>query len=56
MAKLNAGRPNDALGDFQVLTLMADAPQDVRERAEAAITLIKAGTATPRWKSASASR
>ena len=46
MAKLNAGRPNEALGDFQVLTLMADAPQDVRERAQAAITLIKAGTAT----------
>jgi hypothetical protein len=46
MAKLNAGRPKDALSDFQVLTLMADAPQDVRERAQAAITLIKAGTAT----------
>ena len=46
MAKLNAGRPNDALSDFQVLTLMADAPQDVRERAQAAITLIKAGTAS----------
>ncbi|HEX4199765.1 MAG TPA: tetratricopeptide repeat protein [Caulobacteraceae bacterium] len=46
MAKLNAGRPQAALGDFQVLSLMADAPQDVRERAQAAITLIKAGTAT----------
>jgi len=46
MAKLNAGRPDDALTDFQVLTLMADAPQDVRERAQAAITLIKAGTAS----------
>ncbi len=46
MAKLNAGKPQDALSDFQVLTLMADAPQDVRERAEAAITLIKAGTAS----------
>jgi hypothetical protein len=46
MAKLAAGRPNDALGDFQVLTLMTDAPQDVRQRAEAAITLIKAGTAS----------
>jgi hypothetical protein len=45
MAKLNAGRSKDALSDFQVLTLMADAPQDVRERAQAAITLIKAGTA-----------
>ncbi len=46
MAKLNAGRPKEAVSDFQVLTLMADAPQDVRERAQAAITLIKAGTAT----------
>ncbi len=46
MAKLNAGRPKDALSDFQVLSLMADAPQDVRERAQAAVTLIKAGTAT----------
>jgi hypothetical protein len=45
MAKLNAGRPNDALSDFQVLTLMADAPQDVHERAQAAIVLIKGGTA-----------
>ena len=46
MAKLNAGRPKEALSDFQTLTLMEDAPQDVRERAQAAITLIKAGTAT----------
>jgi hypothetical protein len=46
MAKLNAGRPKDALSDFEVLTLMADAPQDVRERAQAAIILIKGGTAT----------
>jgi hypothetical protein len=46
LAKLNAGRPQDALADFQVLTLMADAPQDVRQRAQAAITLIKGGTAT----------
>lgn len=45
MAKLNAGRPKDALSDFQVLVLMADAPQDVRARAQAAITLIKGGTA-----------
>ena len=37
--------PNDALGDFQVLRLMADAPDDVRERAQAAIILIKGGTA-----------
>lgn len=45
MAKLNAGRPKDALADFQVLTLMADAPEDVRQRANAAIVLIKGGTA-----------
>jgi hypothetical protein len=45
MAKLNAGRPNDALSDFQALSLMVDAPPDVRERAQAAIILIKGGTA-----------
>jgi hypothetical protein len=45
MAKLNAGRPKEALSDFQTLILMEDAPQDVRERAQAAVTLIKAGTA-----------
>jgi hypothetical protein len=42
---MNAGRTKDALGDFQVLMLMADASQDVRERAQAAIILIKGGTA-----------
>jgi hypothetical protein len=46
MAKLNAGRPKDAVSDFTVLTLMTDAPQDVRERAQAALTLIRAGPAT----------
>jgi hypothetical protein len=45
LAKLNAGRPTDALSDFQVLALMADAPQDVHERAQAAIAVIKGGTA-----------
>jgi hypothetical protein len=45
MAKLNAGRPQDALGDFQVLSLMADAPADVRQRAQAAMVLIRGGTA-----------
>jgi hypothetical protein len=45
LAKLNAGRPTDALSDFQVLALMADAPQDVRERAQAAMAVIKGGTA-----------
>jgi hypothetical protein len=43
MAKLNAGRPKDALADFQVLTLMTDAPQDVRQRAQAAIVIIRGG-------------
>jgi hypothetical protein len=46
MAQLNAGRTKEALSSFQALTLMEDAPQDVRERAQAAITLIKAGTAS----------
>ncbi len=45
LAKLEAGRPQDALSDFQVLSLMTDAPQDVRERAQAAIAVIKGGTA-----------
>jgi hypothetical protein len=45
LAKLNAGRATDALSDFQVLALMADAPADVRERAKAAIAVIKGGTA-----------
>jgi hypothetical protein len=45
MAKLNAGRANDALGDFQALRLAPDAPDDVRERAQAAIILIKDGAA-----------
>jgi len=46
LAKLEAGRPQDALSDFQVLSLMADAPQDVRERAQVATAMIKGGTAT----------
>ena len=45
LAKLNAGRPTDALSDFQVLALMTDAPQDVRQRAQAAMAVIKGGTA-----------
>jgi hypothetical protein len=45
LAKLEAGRPQDALSDFQVLSLMTDAPPDVRERAQAAMAVIKGGTA-----------
>jgi hypothetical protein len=46
LAKLEAARPQDALSDFQVLSLMTDAPQDVRERAQAAMAVIKGGTAS----------
>ncbi len=45
LAKLKAGRPNDALSDFQAIALMPDAPQDVRERAQAAIAVIRGGSA-----------
>lgn len=45
MAKLQAGRAKDARSDFSVLTLMASAPQSMRERAQAAISLIDSGTA-----------
>jgi hypothetical protein len=45
MAKLQAGRAKDARSDFSVLTLMASAPQSVRERAQAAISLIDSGSA-----------
>jgi hypothetical protein len=41
MAKLKAGKTQEALGDFQVLSLMADAPDDVRQRAGAAAELIQ---------------
>ena len=43
MAKLMAGRANDARSDFVVLSLMASAPEDVRERAHAALELIDSG-------------
>lgn len=46
MAKLKAGRLSDARGDFAALTLLADAPDDVRQRAEAAMALIDTGTAS----------
>ena len=47
MAKLKAGKTQDALGDFQVLQLMADAPEDVRQRAGAAAAARSRAT-TPR--------
>lgn len=45
MAKLQAGRVQEARSDFSVLTLMASAPQSMRERAQAAMALIDSGTA-----------
>jgi hypothetical protein len=45
MAKLQAGRAKEARSDFSILTLMASAPQSMRERAQAAISLIDSGTA-----------
>jgi hypothetical protein len=45
MARLQAGKTQDARGDFVVLTLMQDAPQSVRQRAQAAIALIDSGSA-----------
>jgi hypothetical protein len=45
MAKMQAGRAKEARSDFSVLTLMASAPQGVRQRAQAAIALIDSGTA-----------
>lgn len=46
MAKLKAGKIAEARADFQVLTTVLDAPDDLRQRAGAAITLIDGGTAT----------
>lgn len=45
MAKLKAGRAADARSDFVVLTLGQGVPDSMRQRAQAAITLIDAGTA-----------
>ena len=45
MAKLNAGRVKEARGDFTVLSVQPDAPDDVRQRASAALQLIDSGTA-----------
>jgi hypothetical protein len=41
--KLETGQTNDARSDFVVLSLMADAPDDVRERARIAMAMIDAG-------------
>jgi hypothetical protein len=38
--KLMTGRANEARSDFVVLSLMADAPEDVRERAKIAMAMI----------------
>ena len=46
MSKLKAGKIAAARADFQVLTTMLDAPEDLRQRAGAAISLIDGGTAT----------
>jgi hypothetical protein len=45
MAKLRAGRIADARADFVVIGLLPSAPDDVRQRAEAAKTLIDSGGA-----------
>jgi hypothetical protein len=42
--KLLQGKPKDAKGDFVVLTLSPDIPEDVRARAQAAIQMIDSGT------------
>lgn len=45
IARLKAGKANDARSDFVVLSLMADAPEDVRDRAKVAMMMIDAGRA-----------
>ena len=45
MAKLLNGKVQDARGDFQLLTVDADAGEDVHRRAQSAITLIDSGQA-----------
>ena len=44
MAKLSAGKVDEAKSDFNVITLLPDAPDAMRERAKAAISLIDSGT------------
>ena len=46
MAKLRAGKTAEAKAEFKILTTMLDAPQDMHQRAQAAIALIDSGTAT----------
>ena len=45
MAKLKAGKTQDARADFQVLQLLPDATQGQRQRAQAAILAIDSGAA-----------
>jgi hypothetical protein len=45
MAKLKAGKYAEARSDFGLLTLAPDVPDSMRQRAQAAITLIDGGTA-----------
>jgi hypothetical protein len=45
LAKIGAGKVDEAKGDLNVLTLLPDAPDGMRQRANAAIALIDAGTA-----------
>ena len=45
MALLQAGRPQEALGDLSVLSLAQDVSQETRQRAEAARILIQSGSA-----------
>jgi hypothetical protein len=44
MAKLRAGQAAAARSDFQVLTLLPNAPDNVRQRAHAAMALIDGGS------------
>lgn len=44
-AKLMAGKPTDARGDFAVLALSPESPDPVRERARAAMAMIDSGSA-----------
>jgi hypothetical protein len=44
IAKLSAGKVDEAKSDFNVITLLPDAPSAMRERANAAISLIDSGT------------
>ena len=45
MAKLMNGKAKDARGDFELLSVEADAGEDVHRRAQAAMTLIDSGQA-----------